>query len=351
LDICAVGRFGEDSRLHREAIAGLTMGRIPFKIVGVWPMRGRGRIERDGEDVALALLEARDALDRVNEVMNAYRTGSDLSRLNAAAASRPVKVDADLLDVLATARQLTSLTDGAFDPTGRPVFELWKSAGANDRVPTDEEIATARALSGWDKLAWNQADRTVVKSAAGVAVDLGAIAKGHAVDRAIDRLKRLGLSGGLVEVGGEVRVFGLSPNAGQWLVGIQHPFRLSDDRGKPNLWGKLAVSEGAVATSGNYRRSSTIQGRRHSHIIDPRTGRPADRVASVTVIAEDCTTADAWATALSVLAPEALAKIETVDGIEAMMILGEPGRHQQHSTSGFDRYVRDSMPAGDDEGT
>ena len=348
VDISAVGRSGQGHRLHRETLGGLTMGRIPFKIVGVWPMRRRVRIERDEAGVSLALREAREALDRVNEVMSTYRGDSGLSRLNAAAAGEPVEVDADLLEVLTAARRLTSLTGGAFDPTGRPMFELWKSAGKNDRIPTDVEIAEARELSGWDKLAVNQADRTAVKSVTGLAVDLGGIAKGYAVDRAIDRLKRLGLRGGLVEVGGEVRVFGLSPDAAEWLIGIQHPFHLTDEQGRPKLWARLAMSEGAAATSGNYRRFSTIRGERYSHIIDPRTGRPAGLVASVTVIAKDCMTADAWATALSVLGPEALARIEAVDGAEAMMILGEPGRHQQRSTSGFSRYVRNGVPTGDD---
>jgi len=309
---------------------GSTMGRIPWE-VQICP----GQIDRDRAEQAAG--DCFEALERVNRVMSAYLPDSGVARLNNAAAGQAVALDRELFDLLEVARRHTQLTDGAFDPTARRLFRHWKASGKTDRLPTDAELADLRGQAGWDRLHLNRAGHTATKAVGALEVDLGAIAKGYAVDQIVSAMQAAGVAGGLVEVGGEVRVFGASPRGRHWILGIRHPFEAALGHG--SMCGKLKVADRAVATSGNYFRYTKIQGKRYSHIVDPRTGRPVDAVPSVTVIADDCTTADIWATALSVLGPEGLAKIEAIEWREAMMITGNRSAAQAVSTSGFDAYL------------
>ena len=319
-----------------RTLVGLTMGRIPFKFTAV-----SGTL--DGVAVDQALQRAHQAMELVNTLMSTYRSDSDLSRLNAAEAGRPVRVHEELMSVLLEARRHTSLTDGAFDPTARGLFQLWKSAHNTRELPGDDRVASAKALRGWDKLTLDAGEMTAVKSMADMQIDLGAIAKGHAVDLALSRLRESGMAGALAEVGGEVRVFGTAPDGGAWRLGIRHPWQ-TDEQGRIVACGALALEDGAVATSGNYERFSVIDGKRYSHIIDPRTGRPVEGVASVTVIAKDCMTADIWATALSVLGKQGLQIVEDTADLEAMMIVGPAGGPEVLVSSGFAQYLHDGQP-------
>jgi thiamine biosynthesis lipoprotein len=143
-----------------------------------------------------------------------------------------------------------------------------------------------------------------------------------------------------VEVGGEVAVFGLAPTGGEWSIGIQNPFA-------PGICGVLRLDDRAMATSGNYEQFFTVDGKRFSHIIDPRTGRQADLpapVASATVVAPDCMSADGWATALSVLGEKGLELIEARPGVEAMLILGNETDYKIVQTSGFAALLADGKP-------
>jgi thiamine biosynthesis lipoprotein len=145
----------------------------------------------------------------------------------------------------------------------------------------------------------------------------------------------------MVEIGGDVRVFGSKPDGSPWRVGVQNPFH--PDEG-PWLR-RLALRDAAICTSGNYRRFSMVQGRRISHILDPRTGQPVSATASVTVVAPTATQADAWATALSVLGPEGLSLIPDHDKIEAMIVTGTAQEHTVHTTDGFDALVCPAQPS------
>jgi thiamine biosynthesis lipoprotein len=174
----------------------------------------------------------------------------------------------------------------------------------------------------------------------GVELDLGALAKGYAADQAAAVLAAAAeTTGGMVNLGGDLRCFGLSPRGGPWRVGIRHPF------GEGNC-GVLELTDAAVATSGDYYRYFEIAGRRYSHIFDPRTGRPARNTPSVTVVSlpaagrpPSAAQADAWATALSVLGPAGLKKLAARPGLHAMIVVGDPDAHQVHMTEGFRRLL------------
>ncbi|HPW54464.1 MAG: FAD:protein FMN transferase [Thermoanaerobaculaceae bacterium] len=281
---------------------------------------------RRQEAARRAMHEAETVLRRTEAHMSTHLERSELSRLNAAGAGAIVHLSADTMAVLEAARRLHGETEGAFDATCRPLVELWRDAGRAGRLPEPPALLQARGRSRWDLFELRQDG--VVKRTAGARVDLGGIAKGWGIDRAIEELERAGVRGALVEVGGDLRVVGTRPDRSPWSVDVRHPFA-------EGVVATLRLTNGAVATSGNYARFVTIDGRRYSHIVDPRSGWPAESTPSVTVVAPDALTADAWATALSVLGPWGLARLERRVDIHAMLVTGTPESCAVHTTVGF----------------
>lgn len=295
-----------------------------------------------GDAATAALKEAEKALRDVDREMSTYISSSGLSRLNGSTPGEPVFLAADILAVLNLSRQFTDLTGGAFDPTYSPIFACWKRSGRQGRLPTPEELAAADEASGWRQFEIQH--DAVLRLHEGARIDLGGIAKGWAVDRAIGAMRRAGVVGALVDVGGDMRCFGDNGREQPWRIGIENPF----DPDSGGLMGTLVVTDAAVCTSGNYRRFSEIDGKRYSHIVDPRTGRPVDAAPSVTVIAPSAAAADAWATALSVLGTDGLGLIPKDKGIEAMLIIGDGDNHRFVRTDGFDAFLQQppaSQPA------
>ena len=285
-------------------------------------------------DQAGEIFTAAEAAARIVESrMNVYNPRSELSRFNAAPPGEKVPLTADTMRVLHRAKRLhaASETAGAFDVTVRPLLMLWKRAGKENTLPTKAAIQRARAESKWADI--TLFDKAAEKAVAGAKVDLGGIAKGYAIDLAIEAMQACGASGGMVDIGGDVRCFGVKPGDKPWLVGVNDPFNPNGKR----LFASLRVRNGSVCTSGNYERFSIIGAQRFSHIVDPRTGWPVDACPSVTVIAPDATTADAWATALSVLGEKGLALLAG-KGIEAMIITGTPEKHHWAATPGFRKH-------------
>ena len=232
---------------------------------------------------------------------------SELSRLNAAppgfwAVSEP------FWNLLNAAMDLADETNGAVDPTLGALVDLWgfgppgprplNGFGTGHTTPFEEEIAAARALSGWGILRFNREARAV-QQLGGVKLDLSGIAKGHAVDRVSDRLTALGATHHLVEIGGELRGAGVKPDGMPWWGELQQA------PGAPGPRTVAALFDLACATSGDWVRNFEVYGQRFSHTIDGRTGRPVENgVASVTVLADTAMYADAMATALTVMGPE-----------------------------------------------
>jgi thiamine biosynthesis lipoprotein len=185
----------------------------------------------------------------------------------------------------------------------------------NDRIPEDNEIAQALANMGYQHLILNTDKQTISKHLP-LRLDLSAVAKGYAVDQVADLLEMLALPDYLVEVGGEMRVSGLNPKGQPWRIAIETP----DAMGQvDNI---IALESAAVATSGDYRNYFEKDGKRYSHSIDPRTGRPIEhRLASVTVVADRCIDADAWATAFLVMGDEAALEIANQQSIAVYMLV------------------------------
>ncbi len=219
--------------------------------------------------------------------------------------------------------------------TAKPLFELWRQAGKEGRAPTAEQLAKARAASTWEQLALQAAG--AIKSTDTACVDLGGLAKGYAADQAAEAMKRMGFRGGIAQAGGDTRCFGTRPDGTTWRIAIRDPFHPNGASKKPLAI--LRIASGGVCTSGNYFRFVEIQGRRFSHIIDPRPGpkmgMPADAVPSVTVVAPKAITADIWATALSVLGADGFRRIPVKSDIEAMVVEGTAEHYHIYMTDGF----------------
>jgi thiamine biosynthesis lipoprotein len=346
--------------------------------------------------VAVSDSAARRALDAAWKEMDEgikhldrHLPDSDISRVNRDAGRFTIEVDPIVTSCLSAAREVYDMTGGAFDPTVGPILELWRKAQERNQLPTEEELAVARALVGMDAvqiLAFmaqkpltdleplpprggpTPKPEDLVKpmhlvglDKEGMALDLGGIAKGYIVGRMAQRMVQSGVLAALVDAGGDVYAEGQRPlnlvapgGDRRWGVGVQDP-RYPEDRTR--LFTAVHVRDQAVVTSGHYARGYTVEGRRFSHIVDPRTGRPVDtRLASVTVVAPDAAMADGLATAIAVLGVEkGMELVEKTAGVECLLLEsgGEPAEGSAekpaliaHRSSGFAALEFDPSATG-----
>jgi len=295
---------------------GLTMGTV-------WSLRLAPPLPRDRFQPLLADIEA--ILESVNAQMSVWREDSEISRFNRADAQVTVPISAAFAKTVEEALKISDRTGGAFDPTLQPLIDLWGfgPAGRDPSPPDETELSAALARTGFRKLQVLSGP-ALMKTAPGLQLDLGAIAKGYGVDAVADRLRQEKLTGFLIEIGGEIYAAGTRSDGRSWKIGVETPVPGSLDR---TFCGTLALSNRAVATSGDYHNFRTDgKGGFFTHVLDPRTGRPVqNRAASVTVIADRCATADALATALFVAGPEkGLPLLETFPDAQALFILHKP---------------------------
>ncbi len=285
-------------------------------------------------DAALAEIQ------KVDELMSDYKSDSEISEVNRDGFERAVKVSRSTYEVLQRSVEFSKLTGGAFDVTVGPLVDLWRSAAEANSTPSDAELREARSRVGYEKLILDANEMSVRFAVEGMRIDLGAIAKGYAIDRAIEAMQKRGAAGGMAEIGGDVRCFGVpAGRKDSWLVGLQAPNTAVEGIGGGGLLLKLKLVDRAVATSGDYQQFILIGGKRHSHIIDRKTAAGAQGLSSVTIIANSATDADALATAVSVMGAEkGLALIETIPDTEAILISPQPN-YELIKTKGAEKYV------------
>jgi len=317
---------------HAEADSGhrLVMGTLA-RVVAVAPdMR-----------TAKQSIEAGFAeINKVDKLMSDYKSESEISEVNRNAFKQAVKVSKSTFEVLRKAVEFSNLSSGAFDITVGPLVKLWRSASEANSVPTDTELQEARSKVGYEKLILDANEMSVRFTVDGVRLDLGGIAKGYAIDKAVEAMQKCGATGGMVDIGGDIRCFG-TPSQGkkEWLIGLQDPNEAKEpiSTGKPLL--VLKLKNAAIATSGNYRRFSLIKGRKYSHIINRKSGTATESLSSVTIIAKLALDADALATAVSVMGPEkGLALIQKLPQTEAILITSPP--HKFITTTGAEKYMK-----------
>ncbi|MBU3958342.1 MAG: FAD:protein FMN transferase [Candidatus Omnitrophica bacterium] len=233
-------------------------------------------------------------IKRIEGLLSKYREDSEVVRLNKRG---ELKVGPDTLYILQKAEEFWQLSDGAFDITVGPLMDLWGFTDKKYYLPRDEEIKEALNLVGFDKIIFNNAENVVKFSVQGMKIDLGAVAKGYAIDCAVKKLKEKGIKDCLINAGGDIYALG-DIKGKSWKVAVKDPRHAA-------FLQRLELKNKAVATSGDYEQFFIQGNRRYAHIFNPKTGYPLDSgVVSVTVIAPDCLTADALATSIFVLGKE-----------------------------------------------
>jgi FAD:protein FMN transferase len=276
----------------------------------------------DAENLARIVDEALDEVDRVDRLMSHYKAASDVSRVNREAARHPVTVDAELFDFIAEAMRYNRDSAGAFDITVGPLMKAWGFFRGDGRVPSEEEIASARRHVGSAHVTLDPAARTIAFDAPGVEIDLGGIAKGYAVDRVVGLFRRRGVAAALISAGGST-IYGLGapPGRAGWDVEIQDPI----ESGKTAL--TVQLKNRALSVSGRSEKSFEAGGVAYSHIMDPRTGRPVQGMLSVAVLAPTGTAGDALDNAFFVLGPDSSrAYLGRLPETEVMFFLPSPPR-------------------------
>jgi len=275
-------------------------------------------------------------LRRINDQMSTYLEDSELSRFNASRKTDWLNASPELVAVVLQAQRVSELTGGAFDVTVGPLVNLWGFGPATrrDHAPPDEAIESAMQRTGYRQLHVKDAPSGLRKGIPDLYVDLSAIAKGYAVDRMAEQLERRGIHNYLVELGGEIRGRGHNARGTPWQVAVEKP-----SPGERTVHQVIAVDGVGVATSGDYRNYFERDGQRYSHTIDPKTGRPITHtLASVTVVNPSAMHADALATGLMVLGPEAGYALAEREALAVLFILkGEDGFVSRASPA-FARY-------------
>jgi len=258
-------------------------------------------------------------LEQIDRAMSNYRSDSEVSRFNNLRDITPFAATADFIEILAIARDVSAATEGAFDVTVAPLVELWGfgPAGQERRTPTDVEIEHVRQNVGFRNIEINAEKSTITKHNPDIRCDLNAIAQGYTVDKLAADMEAAGFTDYMIEVGGEVRARGHNTSGNVWRIGVEKPIP-----GKRAIDRVVLLENRALSTSGDYRKYYEKDGVRISHTIDPHTGRPiTHRLASVSVIHDQCAVADAYATALMVLGPDKGYDLAQKKGIAALFII------------------------------
>lgn len=270
----------------------------------------------DGETARRASRAAFARVAALDATLSDYQPESELMRLCRQSGGPPIRVSADLFEVLARSRAMFERTGGAFDVTIAPVGRLWRRARRDHKLPRPDLLARALELVGSDDMRLDDKARTVQLVKPGMKLDVGGIAKGFASDEAVKVLKRHGIDRALVAAAGDIVVSGPPPGLEGWTIGIGP---LESPGATPSRY--LAMKNAAVSTSGDAERFVEIDGRRYAHIVDPRTGLGVVDRSSVTVIAPDGATADSLATSVYILGPaRGLALVEAIEGAAALIV-------------------------------
>lgn len=324
--------IGQGSPEQAVATSGVTMGTTYRLTLPRLP---------EGISIEKVADETRRVFDRVDFTMSTYRADSDVSRFNRSAAGEWLTTSTETSEVVAAALGIAERTKGAFDPTVGRAVDLWGfgPAGPSFRVPTPEAVGVTRRGIGFSSLEVRRDPPALRKRREELHIDLSGIAEGYALDQLAASLESLGLRDFLIELGGELVARGRNLEGRRWVVGVDAPDSAHD------RWRRRVALDGkAIATSGDYRKFFMAGGRRYSHVIDPRSGKPVDHdLAAVTVIDNSSMRADALATALLVMGPEAGREFGTRCGIAALFLTRGASGFIEYMTDLFAGYLLESV--------
>ena len=271
--------------------------------------------KHDEEKARDAINKAFREIERIEDVYSVFKPESEISKINRLRKNELLRIPDGVFNLISRSLDYSERTGGAFDITVKPLVDLWKKAGAIKKLPDEYELKRALDRVGYKNVVLDKVRRTICFKKDGMAIDLGGIAKGYATDRAITILQNSGIDNALVTSGGDMYCLGKKSMSQLWKVGVRHP------RDKDKIFIEVALKDKAISTSGDYERYFILDGKRYSHIIDPRTGYPiGDNVVSASVISPDSTTSDILATAMCLLGEKGLSVIKSLGGIDAILV-------------------------------
>lgn len=293
--------------------------------VTVWPP--------DGADLDALQRKVVAEFARLDKELSNYRPDSTIERFNRAETTEPVVVGEEIVTLVQTAREVSEASQGCYDLTIKPLFDLWGFAGDTLTPPAPGAVAEAQQHHGFDKLA-TPSSTLLQKSDPKLHVDLSSIAQGYSVARIASLVEAAGIGNYIVEIGGEMQTRGHKPGGLPWRIGVERP--LPGQRSVEKALTIRHESPVAVMTSGTYRHYFDEHGKRYSHVLDARTGQPvAHDTVSVTVIHDNPTQADAWSTALLCLGSHAGAAVAQRHGIAALFITDEGTQLRETPTAAW----------------
>ena len=266
---------------------------------------------KGNEFIDLAVSE----IKRIESLISSWDATTQTSEINRNAGIQPVKVSEELYTLIGRAMEISKLTDGAFDISYASMDRIWKFDGSMTTMPSEEKIKASVSKVGYKNIILDPENLTVFLKLEGMKIGFGAIGKGYAADKAKKLLMDKGVPAGIINASGDMNTWGKQSNGEDWKVAITNPM----DKNK--AFGLLPMKEGAVVTSGNYEKYVVFEGKRYSHIIDPRTGYPTNGILSVTVFSPKAELADALATSIFVMGVETgLNRINQLPKIECIII-------------------------------
>ena len=300
--ICSVGQILAQEPFKRTM--KLMGSRFDITVVAKDPIEGK-------EYINLAVSE----ITRIEKLISSWDPNSQTSEINKNAGVQPVKVDAELFNLVQRGIGISTLTDGAFDISYASMDNIWKFDGSMTEMPEEATIKASVSKVGYQNILLNKEDHTVFLKLKGMKIGFGAIGKGYAADKAKELLISRGVVAGIINASVDMNTWGKQPNGDSWQVAITNPMN------KNKVFALLPLDNGAVVTSGNYEKYVTFNNTRYTHIIDPRSGYPATGIVSVTVFAPKAELADALATSVFVMGKEVgLNRIEQLPKVECIII-------------------------------
>lgn len=278
-----------------------------------------------------------DVLDSVDRSMSGYRSDSEVSRFNASQSTDWIEVSADLATVVAASQETSAASHGAFDITLAPLIALWGfgTSGEPSRIPDEAAIHEVQARTGFEMLEVRREPAALRKKNPQLTIDLNGAAPGFTVDKLAARFEAMGLHHFMIDIGGEVMARGRNAEGEPWHIAVEKPI---DAQSEP--FAILRLADFSVTTSGEYRHYYVLDGKRFSHTIDPRTGRPVQHdLAAVVVMGSSSLVIDTWATALNVLGDREGYELAIQRGIPAMFIVQQGDRLIRKMTPGFEGNI------------
>lgn len=312
--IISLNSFGQTEYKRKVSMLG-----SPFEITVVAKDSVEGKQFTD-----LAITEVR----RIENQISDWIPTTQISLVNKNAGIQAVKVDSEVFELVARAIKISEITDGAFDISYASIDKIWQFDGSMTTMPSEEAIKKSVAKIGYKNIVMNKEDQSIFLKLPGMKLGLGGIGQGYIADKVKDLLIANRCTSGIVNVSGDINAWGKQINGKPWTVGIINPMN------KNKVFATFPLENSSVETSGNYEKYVTFNGIRYSHIIDPRSGYPAQGVVSVSVFAKQTEIADALATGIFVLGVEVgLDLVNQLKGIECIIV---DDKGKIHASKGID---------------